>query len=230
MEHIFRASKKVDNAELVLTIWPDYDAELPRGECDRVVIWAKDTHRRHNFHEEASETVLDRIKSRMPIPDDREDEPSQIWWLYKNQTPTSSYCIQPLFMYDHSGLRFSTAPFSCGWDSGQIGWVMTDATLWSTEMGLKWDTERVNVGITEDVSILDDFYVYGAYGFTTEKKALCQCCGQTIDDDSREDCGGFYGPITNTSLIKGVETECGAREQIKDYLPEEFKDLLEGWN
>ena len=29
--------------------------------------------------------------------------------------------IEPLYLYDHSGLAISTKPFSCPWDSGQIG-------------------------------------------------------------------------------------------------------------
>ncbi len=39
--------------------------------------------------------------------------------------------IKPLYLYDHSGLMVSTTPFSCRWDSGQIGWVFiseVDAT------------------------------------------------------------------------------------------------------
>jgi hypothetical protein len=36
------------------------------------------------------------------------------------------YLILELYLYDHSGLTMSTAPFSCPWDSGQIGlMVMT---------------------------------------------------------------------------------------------------------
>lgn len=29
----------------------------------------------------------------------------------------------PVYMYDHSGITISTTPFSCKWDSGQIGWA-----------------------------------------------------------------------------------------------------------
>lgn len=29
----------------------------------------------------------------------------------------------PLYLYDHSGLTISTGPFSCPWDSGQVGWI-----------------------------------------------------------------------------------------------------------
>jgi hypothetical protein len=31
--------------------------------------------------------------------------------------------ILPIYMYDHSGITISTSPFSCLWDSGQIGYI-----------------------------------------------------------------------------------------------------------
>jgi hypothetical protein len=30
----------------------------------------------------------------------------------------------PLFLYDHSGITMRTTPFSCQWDSGQVGWIV----------------------------------------------------------------------------------------------------------
>jgi len=32
----------------------------------------------------------------------------------------------PIFLYDHSGLTLSTAPYACPWDSGQIGWILVE--------------------------------------------------------------------------------------------------------
>jgi len=29
----------------------------------------------------------------------------------------------PVYMYDHSGITINTVGFSCGWDSGQIGYI-----------------------------------------------------------------------------------------------------------
>jgi hypothetical protein len=31
--------------------------------------------------------------------------------------------ILPLYLYDHSGITIATKPFSCPWDSGQVGFV-----------------------------------------------------------------------------------------------------------
>ena len=33
------------------------------------------------------------------------------------------YNILPVYMYNHSGICISTTPFSCKWDSGQIGYI-----------------------------------------------------------------------------------------------------------
>lgn len=36
----------------------------------------------------------------------------------------------PLYLYDHSGLRISTNPFGCPWDSGQVGYIyVTEAKI-----------------------------------------------------------------------------------------------------
>jgi len=40
--------------------------------------------------------------------------------IRNNQKQTWSF---PLYLYDHSGLTISMKPFSCQWDSGQIGWI-----------------------------------------------------------------------------------------------------------
>ena len=31
--------------------------------------------------------------------------------------------LLPIFMYDHSGITIQTRPFSCPWDSGQVGFI-----------------------------------------------------------------------------------------------------------
>lgn len=41
--------------------------------------------------------------------------------IIKEENPA---VILPLYMYEHSGISISTSPFSCPWDSGQIGFVL----------------------------------------------------------------------------------------------------------
>jgi hypothetical protein len=42
--------------------------------------------------------------------------------IIKNEKPL---VILPVYMYDHSGITIATHPFSCPWDSGQIGFIYT---------------------------------------------------------------------------------------------------------
>lgn len=34
--------------------------------------------------------------------------------------------VLPVYMYEHSGITISTSPFSCSWDSGQVGIIYDD--------------------------------------------------------------------------------------------------------
>lgn len=34
-----------------------------------------------------------------------------------------THLILPVYLYDHSGVMYKTAPFSCPWDSGQVGFI-----------------------------------------------------------------------------------------------------------
>lgn len=41
----------------------------------------------------------------------------------------------PLHLYDHSGITMRTTPFSCRWDSGQVGWIYVDRATILAEYG-----------------------------------------------------------------------------------------------
>jgi hypothetical protein len=49
----------------------------------------------------------------------------------------------PVYMLDHSGLRFSTSSFNCSWDSGQIGYIyMGEEEFSSGEYGAPGEAEK----------------------------------------------------------------------------------------
>lgn len=41
--------------------------------------------------------------------------------LASDEQQNDTLCVRPLYMYAHSGVALSHAPFSCPWDSGQVG-------------------------------------------------------------------------------------------------------------
>ena len=52
--------------------------------------------------------------------------------------------ILPLYLYDHSGITISTAPFSCNWDSGQIGFIYTTEKR-IKELKVELDDKKIKV-------------------------------------------------------------------------------------
>ena len=71
--------------------------------------------------------------------------------------------IEPLYMYDHSGITISTSPFSCRWDSGQIGFAFFTAEAIRKEFGIKKITksilERADKNLEDSVRFYNTFLV-----------------------------------------------------------------------
>jgi hypothetical protein len=72
-----------------------------------------------------------------------DDQPQQApdEWLKEFNANNSQCEILPLYLYDHSGITMSTMPFSCQWDSGQIGYIYTTIER-VRELGFNW--KRLN--------------------------------------------------------------------------------------
>ena len=68
-------------------------------------------------------------------------------------------CMVPVYIYDHSGITIQTTPFSCPWDSGQIGWIYVtkdkciqeNVEFKHAEELLKSEIEQLNQYLTGDV-------------------------------------------------------------------------------
>ena len=57
--------------------------------------------------------------------------------------------ILPLYLYDHSGITMSSSPFSCRWDSGQVGWYFVSKKKVREEYGVKKITQSLIDKVTE---------------------------------------------------------------------------------
>ncbi|RME32174.1 MAG: hypothetical protein D6800_00080 [Candidatus Zixiibacteriota bacterium] len=78
--------------------------------------------------------------------------------------------VKPLYMYDHSGVRFSLAPFPCRWDSGQVGWVV----IHQDKVSDPDDTANHAVNLLNEIA--EGYYMY----------LIQDADGSVIDS-----CGGF---------------------------------------
>jgi hypothetical protein len=125
------------------------------------------------------------------------------------------YVILPLYLYDHSGITISTGPFSCPWDSGQIGYIYISIENILKEfnrkkMSKKLRQKAINL-LRGEVNAYDDYLTGNVYGYTiepTDKNKSIEC------DDS---CWGFYGDYENSGLLESAKGSI-------DYAIEKYKE------
>jgi hypothetical protein len=104
--------------------------------------------------------------------------------IIKEENPA---VILPLYMYDHSGISISTKPFSCRWDSGQIGFVLVSKKQALEEYGGVRVSSKKKVKIESiieaEVQTYTQYVEGEVYGF------------QIVDEDDEviDSCYGFYG-------------------------------------
>jgi len=101
--------------------------------------------------------------------------------IIKEEKP---HTILPLYLYDHSGITISTTPFSCGWDSGQVGFIlMSKKTIKENRL----NKERITEMLLEEVEEYDKYLrgeVYQYRIFQLNKEGVME---------SVEIAGGIYG-------------------------------------
>lgn len=110
---------------------------------------------------------------------------------------SDEYISLPLYLYDHSGITMSTAPFSCPWDSGQVGIIYVSIEKVVKEFGelTAEIREQVYNILVSEVKAYDQFLIGDVWFYSIQKAKV-----YTADDDDTltqwetiEACGGFYG-------------------------------------
>ena len=96
-------------------------------------------------------------------------------------------CIMlPLYLYDHSGITMSTGPFSCPWDSGQVGYIYISIQDIKKEYSWKVLTKEhrrlIEDVLQSEVRVYDYFIRGDVFGY----KIL------DPDGEERDSCWGFY--------------------------------------
>jgi hypothetical protein len=105
--------------------------------------------------------------------------------------------ILPVYLYDHSGITISCHPFSCPWDSGQVGYIYATYEQIRKEYNVKHVTkkviEKVKNLLRSEIETFDNYLTGEVYGFIVEDK----------DGEDVDSCWGFYGE----DGIKEAKTE-----------------------
>jgi len=97
--------------------------------------------------------------------------------------------ILPVYMYAHSGQTIATTPFSCKWDSGQIGFIFINKEVlnewgFKSRIGYEKSTKStLEDSLVSSVALYDDYITGNVWGYQVGNE----------DDDSLESCWGYYG-------------------------------------
>lgn len=146
----------------------DRDPSSPRewDNAGHMVCW----HRNYNLGD----------THKFPDPEDF-DETAKDW-----EGDDRIAVILDLYLYDHSGITMSCSPFSCPWDSGQVGYIY----LTRGDMMREWGYKRLTAArrtklesyLKAEVETYDQYLTGDVYGHVV--------VGGPNDGDS---CWGYFG-------------------------------------
>jgi hypothetical protein len=118
----------------------------------------------------------------------------------------------PVYMYDHSGYTIRTTPFSCPWDSGQLGFIYISKKKARETCGWKVLNKQRIAKIEEylrsDIETYDDYLTGSVYRYTIELP-------DGTEDDS---CGWYYGSDHEKSgLMEAAKNaiDCAIKHTLK---------------
>lgn len=97
------------------------------------------------------------------------------------------HIVLPLYLYDHGGITMNTGGFSCGWDSGQVGYIFVSRADARKEFGWERITkkreEHVEDFLRNEVKVYDHYLTGEVFRFEVRDPE-----GEYVDG-----CSGFYG-------------------------------------
>ncbi len=114
--------------------------------------------------------------------------------------------ILPIYLYEHSGMSINTTGYSCNWDSGQVGFIYSSHNDVKKNYGKisKETIARAEKVLQSEVKEYDYYLKNEIYSFNLYK-----------NDELHNSVDGFIGGMD--SVVNNM----------KDYLPDECKDVVE---
>lgn len=116
--------------------------------------------------------------------------------------------VLSVYMLDHSGITIATTPFSCPWDSGQLGFIYVTKERLRAEYSVKRISKKVIAKaakvLQSEIKILDQYLMGDVYGFVIEDET----------ESHVDSCYGFFGSNIEENGI--LENAGFTKEQLEE--------------
>ncbi|MPS92925.1 hypothetical protein [Comamonas sp.] len=149
-------------------------------------------------------TLLHDLCRQLSIDDYDDMEQFELIDALKKADPEAQYIqIEPLYKYEHSGIVYSTSPFSCPWDSGQIGYIFTTLKDFQN-IGCEWNSDKAKEYILGEVELYNNYISGECFGFKIEEISTCGSCSSEHHEEI-EACWGYIGE--RNEIIKMIAAD-----------------------
>jgi len=142
---------------------------LERLACERDVRLRKWADLRESAHHRYCERDMTMIRI------------ERVYQEHLKRALDEHFYILPLYLYDHSGVSISTGPFSCPWDSGQVGFIYCSADRAQKEIGPQFRS-KIEECLKSEVETYDAYLRGLVVGYVAEDP----------DGEHIGSCWGFY--------------------------------------
>lgn len=205
--------EKIDYKGWTIRLETDPEPANPRewSNLGHMVCW----HRRYHLGDEQprkSPVEFLRDLARQAVSP---NYPETLLETHLEKILDAHYAIVPLYLYDHSGISMNTKPFSCPWDSGQVGLIYCRLSEAQKEWGplKKKDLKEKTLG-----ALAAEVETYTQY-------LEGDVAGWIIENEDGEEIESVWGYFPNDSYASRWEAPlCEARAAIDRCLQESMEN------
>lgn len=178
-------------------------------EWDNMTVFVGREHRNYTIGDEQDEPLDYMVKQLNELGDISDEDMDD--YLCSGYSPATADAIKdkfskyafwkPVYMYDHSGVSYSTTPFSCGWDSGLAGIILIWKHVMDKEYASMPDHEKVllsNKIMEKDIELYDQWQSGNGTMFTLYEHWENE---EYQEGEAVESCGGFFGSDWETNGV-----------------------------
>lgn len=127
-----------------------------------------------------------------------------LWNRIVQKKVREQFFMYPVFLYDHTNLEVSLRPFSCPWDSGQLGYIYVSrkkARIEFPNLSESKFENQVLKNLESEIEAYSQYMNGEVYGYVE----------QTTDGTDGDSCWGFYGVDDMIAYIHEINS---AEEEV----------------